>query len=180
MKKLLLALFLVLNVYALGGIDALPKNEKNIALAIKNTLGLNSNQAYKIFTDYVQVYLNSPNWHVHYQDNTDPANAKIKNTDHKAMFMNILNDSRIINISFIKYPKKHQMLIYVTETLPRSQSLVLEKYNDLEKDSKFKKSVDTTHFASFKKPGYMSHVNIYTNGTAGAIQYEDLYIEDLD
>ncbi len=180
MKKLILFLLVVLNAYALGGISALPENEKKVVLALKKALNLTDSQAYKIYSDYIQIYLDSPNWHIHYQDNTDPANAKIKNSSHKAMFMSVLNDSRLVNVTFIKYPEKNQMLVYVVETLPRKQSLVIEKYDDLSKNSKFKKAIDTTHFASFQKDGFMSHVNIYTKGISGAIQYEDLYIEDLD
>jgi len=182
MKKLLFMAILLSNfLFALGGINSLPDDEKQVALSIKESLKLTDAQAYKIYTSYVQAYLTSSDkWNVHYFDNTDPSRSKIDNSPIRSMFMGIANNTRLVNISFVKFPVKKQMLIYVVETLPRAQSLVLKKYNQLVDDSKFKKTRDTAHFAIFSKTGYMSKVNIFTGSVAGAIQYEDLYIEDLD
>jgi len=182
MKRLLFFILIFSNfLFALGGINSLPKDEKQVALAIKKSLKLTDAQAYKIYTSYIQAYLtNSKEWNIHYFDNTDPSKSKIDNSPIRSMFIGIATNSRLVNISFVKFPFKKQMLIYVVETLPRSQNLILKKYNNLNDNSKYKKTIDTTHFAIFTKTGYMSKINIFSGYSAGAIQYEDLYIEDLN
>jgi len=179
MKKILLTFILVFNLFAIGGIDSLPEDEKAVAENLIAVLKINKNDAYKLYKDYFQFYLNENHWQIHWFDNETPASGKMDNAPTRTMFVSIINDNRMINISIVKFPKLHQLYIYTIETLPRKSSLVLKKFNQLEKDKKYKKERETSRFAYFAQKGYMSKVNIFVYPPVGAIQYVDAAVFDL-
>ena len=179
MKKLLLVIALMCNLYAIGGIDSLPSDEKKVAMAIKDMLRVDNANAFSIYKDYLQSYLNESEWQMHWFDNESPAKGKVNDSDTRTMFISLINNNRIINITIVKFPKAKQVLVYTTETLPRKSSLVIEKFEKLEKDKKFIKKRETSNFAYFKEDGYMSRVNIFVSPPVGAIQYADLSVYNL-
>jgi hypothetical protein len=179
MKKLLLVIALMCNLYAIGGIDSLPSDEKKVATAIKDMLKIDSKNAFSIYKDYIQAYLNESEWQMHWFDNESPAKGKVNDSDIRTMFISLINNNRIINITIVKFPKVNQALVYTIETLPRKSSLVIDKFTNLEQDKKFIKKRETSNFAYFKEDGYMSRVNIFVSPPVGAIQYVDLSVYDL-
>jgi hypothetical protein len=179
MKKLLLIIALACNLYAIGGIDSLPSDEKKVAQAIKSMLKLDTKNAFSIYKDYIQSYLNESEWQMHWFDNESPAKGKVEKSDTRTMFISLINNNRIVNITIVKFPKVNQVLVYTIETLPRKSALVIEKFEKLEKDKKFIKKRETSNFAYFKEDGYMSRVNIFVSPPVGAVQYVDLSVYDL-
>lgn len=180
MRKIILIGLLVCNLFAIGGMDSLSEDEKNVATKLQTVLALKKVDAFKIYKDYFQSYLNSEHWQLHYFDNNDPANGKMNKSSQKTMFVSLINDNRIINLSIVKFPKLNQILIYTIETLPRKSSSVINKFNQLEKDEKFTKQRETSTFAYFSKKDYMEKVNIFVSSPVGAIQYTDLVVINLN
>jgi hypothetical protein len=178
-KKLLLIIALACNLYAIGGIDSLPGDEKKVAQAIKGMLKIDTTNAFSIYKDYIQSYLNESEWQMHWFDNESPAKGKVEKSDTRTMFISLINNNRIVNITIVKFPKVNQVLVYTIETLPRKSALVIEKFEKLEKDKKFIKKRETSNFAYFKEDGYMSRVNIFVSPPVGAVQYVDLSVYDL-
>lgn len=179
MKKLIFTGLLVCNLFAIGGMDSLPDDEKGVAKSIQKTLQLSKEDAFKIYTKILQVYFNSKAWSLHFFDNNDSAKNKIKDSKNKTMFITLLKDDRVINLSFVKFKNEKQLLVYLVETLPRKSTTAIDKFNDLEKDSKFTKTRETTTFAYFNKKEYNSKVNIFVSSPVGAIQYTDLYLYNI-
>ncbi len=179
MKKLIVIGILVCNLFAIGGMDSLPDDEKSVATKLQKTLDLNKEDAFRLYKDYFQFYLNENHWQIHWFDNDSPANGKMAKSDQKTMFISLINDDRIINVSIVKFPKLNQLLIYTIETLPRKSSVVLKKFDNLENDDKFTKRRETSKFAYFSKKKYMSKVNIFVSSPVGAIQYVDFAVFNL-
>ena len=178
-KKIMLTGLIVCNLFAIGGMDSLIDEEKNVAKKLQKVLDISQNNAFRLYTGYFQTYLNKKQWQIHWFDNNDPSKGKMSKLPNKTMFVSLINKNRIINFSIVKFPNISQLLIYTIETLPRKSALVIEKFNGLEKDNKFTKDRETVSFAYFSKKGYMEKVNIFVSSPVGAIQYTDLGVFDL-
>ena len=180
MSKILIVLaVLFTNIWAIGGINALPDNEKSVANSIKDMLKLDDKNAFNVYKDYIQTYLNESEWQMHWFDNESPAKGKMEKSATRTMFISLINNNRIINITMVRYQKINQILVYTVETLPRKSAVVLDKFNSLEKDKKFIKKRETSNFAYFREDGYMSRVNIFVAPPVGAVQYVDLSLYDI-
>jgi len=180
MKKIIFTSLVICNLFAIGGMDSLPKDEKGVAQSMQKTLKLSKADAFKIYKGTLQAYFNTKAWSLHFFDNNDSAKSKIGNSENKTMFVTLLKDDRVINISFIKFKKEKQLLVFTVETLPRKSSIALEKFNDLAKDNKFSKESESTTFAYFNKKNYTSKVNIFVSSPVGAIQYTDLFLYNIE
>jgi len=179
MRKIIILGLLVCNLLALGGMDTLADDEKKVAKMIQSTLKISKNDAFRMYTDYIQVYLNKEQWQIHYAHNESLSSGKLQDSQNKTMFISLINTGRIINFSIVTFPKKSQVLIYTVETLPRKSAITLEKFNELEKNKDFTKERETDKFAYFSQNGYSSRVNIFVSSPVGAIQYTDLYVFEL-
>jgi hypothetical protein len=167
------------NMWAIGGIDALPDDEKKVATSIQKMMVLDKSNAFNVYKDYIQTYLNESEWQMHWFDNESPAKGKMEKSDTRTMFISLINNNRIINITMVKYPKTAQILVYTVETLPRKSAIVIDKFNKLDSDKKFSKKRETSNFAYFKEDGYMSRVNIFVAPPVGAVQYVDLSLYEI-
>jgi len=179
MRKLVLLGLIVCNLFAIGGMSTLPDDEKKVAQKIQDTLNINQKDAFMIYSDYFQSYLNESDWQLHFGNNATLSSSKVQKAQSQTMFVSLINPSRIINFSIVTFPKQSQVLIYTIETLPRKSSTVIDKFNDLEKDKKFIKERETDAFAYFSKDGYTKKINIFVSSPVGAIQYTNLYVESL-
>jgi hypothetical protein len=180
MKKLFLVFLFVIHSFALGGMDSLPEDQRGVAKSIQDVLALSKNDAYKVYKKYVQMYLEDQHWQVHWFDNGNPAKGKMTKSPQKTMFLSIINDNRLVNISIFKFPKEHQLLVYTIQTIPAKSSLVLKKFEQLKNDKEYEKRRETARFAYFRSKEYMSRVNIYVEPPVGAIQYVDLSVFTLN
>lgn len=180
LKKFILIVLFVANLFAIGGMDSLPEDEKSVAQSIQKTLELSKDDTFKIYKDTLQMYFNSKEWSLYFFNNDDPAKNKISDSKNKTMFISLLKDDRLINLSFIKFKKEKQLLVYIVETLPRKSTTIIDKFHNLEKDSKFKKARETATFAYFNKIGYNSKVNIFVSSPVGVIQYVDLLLYNIE
>jgi len=179
-KKIIFIGLLACNLFALGGIDSLPEDEQNVAKKIQKVLDLKQDDAFKLYKEYFQVYLNAKHWQIHFFDNSDPAKGKMGISNQKTMFLSLINDNRLVNISIVKFPRLNQLLIYSVETVPGKSSSVLGKFDRLKESDKFKKERETSKFAYFSEKGYMSKVNIFVSPPVGVVQYVDLYVFNLN
>jgi len=180
MKKILIVTLMICKLFALGGMGSLVEEEKSVAKKLQSVLALDEKNAYKFYTTYFQSYLNKKEWQIHWFDNNSPSKGKMVDSPNKTMFVSLINTDRIINISIVKFAKQSQLIVYVLETLPRKSSTVMDKFDDLTKDKKFKKQRETDAFAYFSKEGYMEKINIFVNSPVGAIQYVDMAVFNIE
>lgn len=178
-RIILLKILFISNLLALGGMDSLPSDQKKFASAIKDALNLSDKDTLTIYRERVGIYFNTKNWSAYWYGNDDVKNNKISNSQNKTMFLTLLVDDRIVNISFVKFASQKQIVVYVLETLPRTQQVALDKFNELEKNVEFKKSTETPNFAYFSKDGYTSKVNIFVAPPVGNIQFSNYYLYDI-
>jgi hypothetical protein len=178
-KKMIFMGLVISNLLALGGMDSLPSDEKNVAKSIQETLAISKNDAFNVYKEYLQFYLNTEQWSLHFFSNTTLTHSKVVKSKNKTMFLTLLKDNRVVNISLIKFSNENQILIYVNETLPRKSAIALERFNELEKEKDYTKDRETSNFAYFSKKGYAKKVNIFVSSPIGTIQYTDLYSYNL-
>ena len=181
MKKaiLLISMIIQMNLWGLGGYGTLSGDAKNVADAIKDNLSLSEEDTYHIFDLYLKGYLNTKNWHYNGYRNSTIAGNKIEKSENKMYFMNFITDDRFINLTLIKYAKEKQVYIQAVETLPRSSSIVIDKYNTLKNDQTFTQDTDTEEFSVFSKKDRTDRVKTLIYSGTGGIQYVDFFFYDL-
>jgi len=177
MKKFILFILIASNLFAIGGMNTLASDEKKVAKVIKKRLNLSKEDAFRLYTSYFQPYLNDQKWQIYYSHNESPSQAKLEKVKNKTLFVSLINTERIVNFAIVTFPSKSQALIYTIETLPRKSSVVINKFNKLDKNKeKYTKERETNEFAYFSENGYLSKVNIFVASPVGAVQYTDIYV----
>jgi hypothetical protein len=181
MLRLLLICLMLSNLFALGGVSSLPDDEKAVVQRIDKALDIDENNGYEIYTGLIQGYLtHSKHWNVDVFDNDSPSTGKMKNSKNKTLFMDILNDDRLVNISMFKFPNINQIMIYIVESLPRSNSVALKAFNKFKNDSSYIKKIENSNFTYFSSKNKMERVNIHVSSDRGVIQYTSLYVFNLE
>ena len=98
MKKIVLLVFIVCNLFAIGGMDTLDVDERKVAKVIKNSLNISKKDAFELYTTYLHHY-HYNKWQIYYNDNDDAKISKLDNVKNKTLFISLINTSRIINFS---------------------------------------------------------------------------------
>ncbi|BBP44965.1 hypothetical protein THMIRHAS_03380 [Thiosulfatimonas sediminis] len=174
-SALFLSLMLSTQAKALGGIDTLSdKNEKEMVVRMAEILEISKDQSYEIFKNFIQNYLDFEDWSAYWSKNDTLDNSKVVNSIDKFLFLTILNDNRVINLSLFKFSKEKQVTLQIVESLPRQKSSGLEKYEELKADKKFEMEDENSKFAYFTEKGMASKVNISIRDTSSLIQFVDL------
>lgn len=176
---LILIFILSLNSWALGGYETLAGDDKKVADILKEALKLSNVDTYNIYDGYIKDYLNTKSWHYHGYDNETITSSKIGKSDNRTYYMNLVTDTRFINLSFIKFNKEKQIQILAIETLPRTTQVSIDKYDSLKSDKDFTIDSDQAEFSSFSKKGYSKRVKTLIYSGSGGIQYTDLFIYNL-
>ncbi|MDK9694470.1 MAG: hypothetical protein OEL19_09550 [Sulfurimonas sp.] len=112
MKKLLLLMLLVHNIYALDSISSIPDEQKKVVAKVIEILELPSNENMKkiVFGKLGDFF--TKNWSAHWTTNTTGAETKIKNSDAQICDVTIYNDNRVVIVlSFIS--KKRNNICYI-------------------------------------------------------------------
>lgn len=180
MSKLLIIGLLTTNIFAIGGLDSIPKDERDVMTDIQSSLLLSNKDTYKVYQDYLQAYFNSNDWSVSKLNGESPSSSRVKDNKTKILFLELMNDTRTVSLSFVKFQEQKQLFIHSIESLPRNSTAIEEKYEKLKNDSKFNKNTDNSKYSSFTEKGYMSRVNLHLVGNSGEIKYIDLRVMDLE
>lgn len=181
MKKILIALliFIPCNTFAIGGFKTLSGDDLKMATKLKEELQLSERDSFDVYKEYLEEQFNVKDWSSQTYNNDSVNGNKISNSKTRILYLNMITDTRLVNIAITKFPIEKQLYIEVIETLPRKSSIVIEKYNELKKDSKYILGADKEEFALFSSNEFTSRVAIFVNEPAGAIQYRTLYKYDI-
>ncbi|WP_331775744.1 hypothetical protein [Sulfurospirillum sp. 1612] len=179
MKKVLLIMVLLHNVYALDTLSAMPKDQKSVINRIVKVLKLpNNHKNQKIIYDKLGVFF-TKNWSAHWTTNKTGAHSKIKNSAVQICDVTIYNNNRIVNGTFVYFKKEKQLFITLKQYIEAKSSSVLKKYKERKNDSKYTLERETDHYAYFQEKGYMSYETYHVKSPSGMVIYESSYFFDI-
>lgn len=179
MKKLLLLMLLVHNIYALDSISSIPDEQKKVVAKVIEILELPSDENMKkiVFGKLGDFF--TKNWSAHWTTNTTGAETKIKNSDAQICDVTIYNDNRVVNCTFVHFKKEKQLFVTLKQYVEAESSAVLELYNEVKKDSKYRIENETENYAYFNEKGYMSYNTYHVKSPVGMVIYESSYFLDV-
>ena len=179
MKKLILVVILMQNIFALDSVSSIPKEQKKVLSQIVATLKMPQNkESRKIIYGYIN-YAFTDGWSAHWTTNSTGANSKISNHKVQICDVTIYNNNRVVNATFVHFKKKKQLFITTKEYVEAKSSLVLSRYKDKKNDSKYKIINETDNYAYFQEDGYMTYETYHIKSPVGMIVYEGSYIIDI-
>ena len=179
MKKLLLLLLLVHNIFALDSMSSVPEEQKKVVARIVEVLELPSNKnTKKIIFNKVGDFF-TKNWSAHWTTNTTGNKSKIKNSKTQICDVTIYNDNRVVNCTFVYFKKEKQLFVTLKQYVEAESSTVLELYNERKEDSKYSIENETENYAYFNEKGYMNYTTYHVKSPVGMVVYERSYFLDV-
>lgn len=176
MKKLILVVILMQNVFALDSVSSIPKDQKKVLSQIVETLKMPQNQkSIKMIYKYID-YAFTDGWSAHWTTNSTGKQSKISNHKVQICDVTIYNNNRVVNATFVHFKKKKQLFVTTKEYVEAKSSLVLPRYKEKKNDSKYKIINETDNYAYFKADGYMTYETYHVKSPVGMIIYESSYI----
>lgn len=179
MRIIILFLGLLHSLYALSATSAIPEDQKQVVFRIMTGLDLPTNANTQ---ELVYKKLNAfftKNWSAHWITNTSGADSRIKNSNTKICDVIIYNDNRAVNCTFVYFKKEKQLFITLKQYIEDSSSLILKRYNEIKKDSKYTLQNETDNYAYFQEKGYMSYETYHVKSPVGMVIYEDTFFLDI-
>jgi len=179
MKKLILVIMLMQNIFALDALSSIPKEQKKVLSQIIETLKMpQTKKSNKMIYEYIGFGF-TDGWSAHWTTNSTGAQSKISNHEVQICDVTIYNNSRIVNATFVHFKKKKQLFVTTKEYIEAKSSLVLERYNEKRNDSKYKLINETDNYAYFQQDGYMTYETYHIKSPVGMVIYESSYILDV-
>ena len=179
MKKLILVILLIQNVFALDSVSSIPKEQKKVLSQIVETLKMPSNSVSRnMIHDYIGFSFKN-DWSAHWTTNSTGENSKIANNNVQICDVTIYNNNRVVNATFVHFKKKKQLFITTKEYIEGESSIVLQRYKDKKTDSKYSIINETDNYAYFKQDGYMNYETYHIKSPVGMVVYESSYILDV-
>lgn len=183
MWRKILAVLLMMssaNAFALGGYGALTEEEKGVADMLVSNLLISEEDAYQLFNTNISSHLKSKDWQYDSFNNESLAGkGDAASSTVRVVHLNFTTDNRFVNITFTKLPAERIIYIQSIETLPRSNSSAMDKYNALQKDADYELKSDRDFFSVFAKKGYTDKVKTLVNSGNGGIQYIDFSFYEI-
>lgn len=180
MKKLMVLLVLLHNVYALDSMSSIPEEQKKLVSRIVDVLELPKNKATKtMIFDKIDGFLGE-GWSAHWTSNTTGEDSKIKNSKTQICDISIYNNNRIVNCTFVHFKKQKQIFVTVKEYISAKSATVLKRYNEKKLDSKYTVENETDNYAYFNKKGYMEYETYHIKSPVGMVVYESSYFLDVN
>ena len=175
MKKLLLLMLLVHNIYALDSASSIPDEQKKVVARVIEVLQLPSNENMKkvVFNQLGTFF--EKNWSAHWTTNTTGAKTKIKNSNAQICDVTIYNNNRVVNCTFVHFKKEKQLFVTLKQYVEAESSTVLKLYNERKEDSKYSIENETDNYAYFHEKGYMSYTTYHVKSPVGMVVYESSY-----
>ena len=179
MKKLILVILLLQNIFALDSVSSIPKEQKKVLSQIVETLKMPSNSVSRnMIYDYIGFSFKD-GWSAHWTTNSTGKNSKISNSDVQICDVTIYNNNRVVNATFVHFKKKNQLFITTKEYIEAESSLVLQRYKNKKADSKYSIINETDNYAYFQQNGYMTYETYHIKSPVGMVVYESSYILDV-
>jgi len=179
MKKLILAIFLMQNLFALDLVSSIPKEQKRVLSQIVEKLKMPSNNvSRKMIYDYVGFSFEH-DWSAHWTTNSTGKHSKISSDNVQICDVTVYNNERVVNATFVHFSNKKQLFITVKEYIETKSSHVLKRYKDKKSDSKYSIVSETDNYAYFQQKGYMTYETYHIKAPVGMIVYESSYVLDV-
>lgn len=180
MKKLLLLVFLVHNIFALDSISSVSENQKKVVNRVMEVLGLPSNSKTKQLVFDKIGFAFTEGWSAHWTTNTTAAKAKIGKSKTQICDVTIYNNNRVVNATFVYFKKEKQLFITLKQYVDGESKIILKAYNERKNDADYSVENETDNYAYFHEKGYMSYVTYHISAPAGMVIYESSYILDIN
>ncbi len=179
MKKLILIVLLMHNLFALDSVSSISKEQKKVVTRVVEVLGLPSTKQTKelVFNKLGSFF--TKNWSAHWTTNTTGANSKIKNSKTQICDVTIYNNNRVVNCTFVYFKKEKQLFITLKQYIEAESNLVLDLYKKRKNDSKYSLENETDNYAYFQEKGYMSYETYHIKSPVGMVVYESSYILNI-
>jgi hypothetical protein len=180
MKKLLLVLLLVHNIFALDSISSIPDEQKKVVSRIIEVLELPSNKdTKKIIFDKISDFFNK-GWSAHWTTNTTGNTSKLKNSKTQICDVTIYNNNRVVNCTFVYFQEKKQLFVTLKQYVEAESSTVLKLYNEKKENSKYTIENETKNYAYFNEKGYMNYTTYHVKSPVGMVVYESSYFININ
>ncbi len=179
MKKLLLMLLLVHNIFALDSISAIPENQKKLINRVIEVLNLPSTKENKtIIFDKLSISFEG-DWSAHWTTNSTGDGSKLTNSKTQICDVTVYNNNRVVNGTFVYFKKEKQLFITLKQYIEGEASTVLKLYNERKEDPKYIIENETENYAYFNEKGYMDYTTYHVKSPVGMVVYESSYFVDI-
>jgi len=179
MKKLILVIFLMQNLFALDSVSSIPKEQKKVLSQIVESLKMPSNSISRnMIYEYIGFSLKN-GWSAHWTTNSTGENSKITNNNVQICDVTIYNNNHVVNATFVHFKKKKQLFITTKEYIEGESSVILKRYKEKKSDSKYSIQNETDNYAYFQRDGYMEYETYHIKSPIGMVIYESSFILDI-
>ena len=173
MKKLLVLVMLVHNIYALDSVSSIPDDQKKVVARVIEVLKLPSNKnTKKIIFDKLSGFF-TKDWSAHWTTNNTGANTKIENSNAQICDVTLYNENRVVNCTFVYFKKEKQLFVTLKQYIEAESSTVLKMYKERKEDSKYSIKDERDNYAYFNEKGYMDYIAYHVKSPVGMVVYED-------
>ena len=179
MKKLLLIITLVCNLFALDLVSSIPDDQKKVISRVIEALQLPSDEGTKEIVYGKLGDFFTKNWSAHWTTNSTAANTKIAKSQTQICDVTIYNDNRIANCTFVYFKKEKQLFITLKQYVEAESDLILDMYKKRKEDSQYTLENETDNYAYFQQKGYMSYEAHHVKSPVGMVIYESSYVFDI-
>jgi len=180
MRKLLLAIVLVINVYALDELSSISSDNQSLLNSVLEKLDLqstsNSNKV-KIYNKF--KFALEKDWYATWWHNSTAKNTKIENANTKFIELTLVDESRVYSFTFIHFKQQKQMTVLVRQYISTDSSSLLDKFKELKNDTNYKLLAEKNSYGYLNQDGYMSDTIINVKDGYGMISYIDMTTLDL-
>ncbi len=180
MKKIILSILLVCNLFALDSVSSIPEAQKKVVKRIMDVLDLPSNKKTKKFVFDKLSFAFDDGWSAHWTTNATAASSKIEHSITQICDVTIYNNNRVVNVTFVYFKKEKQLFVTSKQYVDAESKDVLKLYNQRKDDSEYSIENETDNYAYFQKKGYMSYEAYHISSPVGMIVYESSYILNID
>lgn len=180
MRKLLLAIILVVNVYSLDELSSISEDNKAVLnkvlerLDLKSTSSNNKNKIYNKFK-----FALKKDWYIKWWHNNTPKSTKVGNADSKFLEMTLVDETRVYSFTFIHFKKQKQLFTITRQYISTDSKFLLKKFKELKNDTKYKLVTEKNSYGYLEEDGYMSDTIINVKDGYGKVSYIDMTTLDL-
>lgn len=180
MKKLILLIVILQNLFALGEINPIPLDQEVLVSKVMKVLNLPSNKTAKDIVYGKMSSFFTSNWSAHWTTNAVDTNTKIENSPTQVCDVSIFNDNRVANCTFVYFKEEKQLFITIKQYIGAESNLVLEIYRKRKEDSAYTLEKETDSYAYFKEKDFISYEAHHVKTPVGMVIYESSYIFDIE
>ena len=178
LRSFLLASALLLSeAIAISDESVIAQDHKEVVDKTLEMLELSSDNTVMIY-EQIEPFLDE-DWALHWTTNDSLTSSRFVNSDTKVLDLMIYNNNRFVNVTFIHFKEKKQILYMEKEYVIGDDGIVMEYFDEFKADDALEKVYEADHYAYFQKEGFISYKGVYIEKPAGMISYMDAYTLDV-